>query len=440
MPPEDRHETDRSDRPDASLDERYPGLEVLKPNPANAQTAERSHLESYLTSREDHYIRTHHRTPSIDARRMDGVADRNGRGRRRTFHGRDQTRLSDGIGRAHDGVFGERPGVLRSGRGGRPMDGRRGRKRDLDGHAGARDILDDHGAVTEARRRLWLSVMGGEAKEDEDVFCRSIPMEKALEDCLLAYEMNGDPMTPEHGYPLRLLVPGWFGTTASNGWTGCTSWKRWCPAKSGNRRDGQDYTEYQQSSYRIVPAQDDEPERYESVETLSTYEQLQHPRVRNAYLFDQLVKSLVTSPTGEVTPSSNNGRNHGRRVVGRGRRRTRRGVGRWRRHVERGRIRWPRPRPPRRPEVPIRWDATPGEHKLLSRATDEEGGTTGDRLGGGRRASRNLGREVPVEREGVREQRLRSARGFRRRRGVVRTTPFRRPTRTSCLSPPPRQR
>jgi len=31
---------------------------------------------------------------------------------------------------------------------------------------------------------------------------------------LLAYEMNGRPLEPQHGYPLRLLVPGWYGMTS----------------------------------------------------------------------------------------------------------------------------------------------------------------------------------------------------------------------------------
>ena len=41
---------------------------------------------------------------------------------------------------------------------------------------------------------------------------RSLPIAKALHpDTMLAYEMNGEPLPLNHGYPLRLLVPGWYG-------------------------------------------------------------------------------------------------------------------------------------------------------------------------------------------------------------------------------------
>ena len=40
---------------------------------------------------------------------------------------------------------------------------------------------------------------------------RSIPMEKALYDTMVAYSQNGEPVRPEQGYPVRLLVPGWEG-------------------------------------------------------------------------------------------------------------------------------------------------------------------------------------------------------------------------------------
>jgi sulfite oxidase len=49
-------------------------------------------------------------------------------------------------------------------------------------------------------------------------FQRTIPVAKAIHaDTLLAYEMNGKPLSIEHGYPLRLIAPGWAGD----------SWVKW---------------------------------------------------------------------------------------------------------------------------------------------------------------------------------------------------------------------
>ena len=41
-------------------------------------------------------------------------------------------------------------------------------------------------------------------------FARSIPLEKARHDVLLAYKMNGEDLPPEHGFPVRAIVPGWY--------------------------------------------------------------------------------------------------------------------------------------------------------------------------------------------------------------------------------------
>ena len=287
-----------------SLSEKYPGLEVLSSNPENAQTASRSHLESYLTPREEHYIRNHHRTPAIDESNwtvsLTGMVDEEAElsmdDLKYDYSTESAVHMMEcsGNGRAYfepdaDGdqwTFGAVGNAIWTG-------------------TPVREILTECGATTDDG--LWLSVMGGEAINDEDVFCRSIPMTKVMDDCLLAYEMNGSPMNAEHGYPVRLLVPGWFGNNSVKWVERMHVMDRMVSGDEWKARDGRDYTEYQQSSYRIVPAQDDEPEQYSSLDVFSTYDQMQATdEIQNAYLFDQVVKSLITSPADdtEVVPLS----------------------------------------------------------------------------------------------------------------------------------------
>jgi len=55
-------------------------------------------------------------------------------------------------------------------------------------------------------------------KEYPQNFARSLHISDAMrDDLLLAYEFNGEPLTQEHGFPMRLIVPGWFGI----------SWVKW---------------------------------------------------------------------------------------------------------------------------------------------------------------------------------------------------------------------
>jgi sulfane dehydrogenase subunit SoxC len=53
----------------------------------------------------------------------------------------------------------------------------------------------------------WVYVEGADASSNG----RSIPMTKALGDCLVAFKANGEALRKEHGYPVRLCVPGWEG-------------------------------------------------------------------------------------------------------------------------------------------------------------------------------------------------------------------------------------
>ncbi len=53
----------------------------------------------------------------------------------------------------------------------------------------------------------WLMLEGA----DSSGMNRSLPLEKALDDVLIAFAMNGEALRPEQGYPLRAVVPGWEG-------------------------------------------------------------------------------------------------------------------------------------------------------------------------------------------------------------------------------------
>jgi sulfane dehydrogenase subunit SoxC len=53
----------------------------------------------------------------------------------------------------------------------------------------------------------WIVAEGAEEVKGSS----SIPLGKAMDDCLVAYGMNGEPIRPQQGFPLRLLVPGFEG-------------------------------------------------------------------------------------------------------------------------------------------------------------------------------------------------------------------------------------
>ena len=83
-------------------------------------------------------------------------------------------------------------------------------------------VLEKSGVKPDAKEVLLEGLdTGREADHPEPlVFARSLPLAKALErDTLLATKMNGEPLEPIHGYPLRLIVPGWYGV-ASVKWLG----------------------------------------------------------------------------------------------------------------------------------------------------------------------------------------------------------------------------
>ncbi len=121
-------------------------------------------------------------------------------------------------------------------------------------------VLREAGIRTNAK---WLLAEGGDAS----AMTRSIPMDKALKDCILAYGQNGEAIRPEQGYPLRLLVPGFEGNMN-------IKWLR-----------------------RIEVS--DTP--FMTREETSKYTDLMPNGKAVQFSFEMEAKSVITSPSGEMT-------------------------------------------------------------------------------------------------------------------------------------------
>ncbi len=110
------------------------------------------------------------------------------------------------------------------------------------------------------------------ADPPEVTYERSLTLAKAMHpDTLLAYEMNGEPLKPLHGYPLRLVVPGWYGMNSVKWLVGIHV--------LDHSFDGF----YQRERYRVINGPDSD--------TFYTY------------LNRMKVKSIISSPApGEIVP------------------------------------------------------------------------------------------------------------------------------------------
>jgi DMSO/TMAO reductase YedYZ molybdopterin-dependent catalytic subunit len=78
-----------------------------------------------------------------------------------------------------------------------------------------RGLLQDAGLTDEATELVFTGLDWGVQGGEVQAYQRSLSRAEAMRDeVLLAYAMNGEPLPPQHGYPLRLLVPGWYGMTS----------------------------------------------------------------------------------------------------------------------------------------------------------------------------------------------------------------------------------
>jgi sulfite oxidase len=100
-----------------------------------------------------------------------------------------------------------------------------------------RDILSRAGLKDAARH---LHTFGGNAPPGRvPPFNRSLEIEKAVADAIIAYEMNGEPLPHDHGGPARLVVPGWAGD----------HWMKWVSKLSASREPQAGF--YMEVAYKL---------------------------------------------------------------------------------------------------------------------------------------------------------------------------------------------
>ena len=103
------------------------------------------------------------------------------------------------------------------------------------------DLLERAGLKAGARH---LHAAGtDEPPAGESPFYRSVELEKALADAIVAWEMNGEPLPPLHGAPARLVVPGWAGD----------HWMKWLARLSPQAEERKGYFMDQEYRYPVRP-------------------------------------------------------------------------------------------------------------------------------------------------------------------------------------------
>ena len=108
-------------------------------------------------------------------------------------------------------------------------------------------VLAEAGLEDEVVEIVFTGLDRGVEGGEEQAYARSLTLDELhASEAILAYEINGVPLPPQHGFPLRLVVPGWYGMTS-------VKWLSRITAVS-ERFDG-----YQmRQSYRLRQVEDEE--------------------------------------------------------------------------------------------------------------------------------------------------------------------------------------
>jgi DMSO/TMAO reductase YedYZ molybdopterin-dependent catalytic subunit len=209
-----------------------------------------------------------------------------------------------------------------------------------------RDVLAKAGLKDSAREVLLDGADVPLGKMPD--FQRTISLKKALDpDTLLAYEMNGEPLPLEHGFPLRLIAPGWAGD----------SWVKWLQHIEVLDHEFDGFwmkTAYRHPTHPVEPGAAVDPKEMVPVTDLNVKSVIATPTatwIRPGRVRISGAAWSNTSPVAKVEVSVDGGNAWKPAKLGR----------------DKGRYAW------RLWELD--WNATEGQHTIMARATNEASGT-----------------------------------------------------------------
>ena len=186
---------------------------------------------------------------------------------------------------------------------------------------------------------------------DDGEFNRPMPLDRALaNDTILAYAMNGETLPPDHGFPVRGVVPGWVGSSSVK-WVGkivVSSERIW--------------TKNNTTSYVLIgpdwPEEQYAPAEGGSITTLNVKSALALSWPASVSAGEQRLRGFAHSPHGRIRSVQWNVDDTG-----------------W------SDARLVDPALPRAwARFELSWNATPGSHTIRTRATDDRGNTQPDRV------------------------------------------------------------
>ena len=209
-----------------------------------------------------------------------------------------------------------------------------------------RHVLERAGVAPDAADIAFFGADRGYDRGVEHDYGRSLkPAAAMAEEVLLAYAMNGAPLAPQHGYPLRLVVPGWFGMASVKWLTRIEALAQ--PFDGQQQAVGYHYRKYQDDS--------GVPITYQKVKSLMV-----PPGIPDFYTRRRLVGRGALTLAGRAWSGAGVAVARVEVAVD----------GAWRDAAlepQRDRYAWQAWR--------CDWQADPGEHELACRATDAAGAT-----------------------------------------------------------------